>query len=935
MVRIFSSNHAFLGAFLLLGLFLCPQSTSAQNAVQETVENLETEVEDHDSLTTPPIDFKLKNADIDSIVDFVGKYTNKPVMKDKKVSAKLTISAPEKILPYQALDLIYDALRLEGFVVIENEDLIQIVSAEDTSKFEIQTFTDPLPEEVARQKGRLIRKIIPLQNVLAENMKAQIEPLLGKHASVSADQRTNKLIVTDTIRNIDRYESILAQLDVVGFDNMEVRIVTLEYADATVLADILDETVVKAGGDGRPQRPGETPEQGFVSVIPDVRTNSLVIASPMERMESIVDFIRRLDVPKPTEVGVHVVQIQYADAQAISRAVSDLFQRRSTGKSLADTIEVRATGRDNALLILASDENYDLIMEVIQALDTEDAQKRETRKFELEHLDADDTAEELKSLYNETQQSNRFFFYSSRFSNEPQVNFVPITRANAILVIAPPTEFKLIESLIDEIDQPINTEEVLPRFYQLKNARARDVTDVLNDVFALEDSGSSNDYWNWWRDDTEEESIVGRLTGKIKFSFDENTNSVIAISNNASNYEIVDRMIQELDRSIPELANTLVVQLQYADAKKLADTLNTLFGKPVAPEGSEDEEAQQERFTYWWGADEDREEDDVPISKLIDQVRFVPDMRTNSILVITAAQNFDIVEGLIRDLDKEEPQVLIQVRIVEVRRDKDQRTGLRWTPDATAYSPEDLDNAVRVMQGLDLLDTFGGEIGGITDVNSTSLQGRTLSTTLDASRGILSTSVNIDLLLQLLIKNLDSEIVISPSLYVSNNEPGRIFVGENIPRLKNSQLTAEGTRNDSFENEDIGIDMKITPNISSNGLVVLTVELSTAQTTGQTRFGSDILQKREYNTKVAVQGGETMVLGGIRLTNKLDQVRKFPILGSIPLIGYLFRNTVKVDTSTDLYAFITPEIIASRQEGNKATTRIRDEIGDVQEGIRE
>jgi type II secretion system protein D len=879
-----------------------------------------------DPLTTPPLDFKLANADINALIQFITEHTGKPVMKEKSVNAKLTISAPDKVLPYQALDLLYDALLLEGFAVIETEDLIRIVPVADTGKFDMATYSRPLPEEVKRQKSQLIRRIIQLQNVRPEVVKTQLDPLLGKHASINVDSRTNKIIIVDTVRNIERYESILTELDIVGFDNMEVRIVQLQHADAAALADILQETVVKASTGGAPPQPGQKAEGG-IAIIPDPRTNSLVITAPIDKTNSIVDFINRLDVPKPKEVGVHVVPMKFADAQSIAGAIADIF-RRTTGKALQDTVEVRATGRNNALLILASDENFELIMEVIKSLDTEDAQKRETRKYELKHLDAEDTAKELEKLYGESQQNRNpyFFVFSYRNNDEVDVKFVPITRSNSILVIAPPSEFSLVEDLIKEIDQPINVDDVLPKIYRLKYARAIDVKDVLTTVFGGDSGGSG--YQPWWMEDQEEEAAVGRLTGKIKFTADENTNSIIAISNNASNYAVVDQMIERLDRMDPELANTLILPLQHADATALANVLNTLFGKPVKPEGQRGEDAEnvQDPFTFWWGADS-RQEDETPISNLIEQVRFVPDPRTNSLLVTTAAQNFETIRGFITNLDNEEPQVLIKVRVVEVTRANDKRTGVRWTPDAGTYSPEDLENSVRVLQGLDFVDTFGGATGGPMDVTRSGLRNYDVSQQFDGRRGIISSTVNLDLLIQMLLKNTNSEMVINPTLYVSNNQAGHIFVGQNIPRLTATQLTPEGTRNDTYENEDIGIDMLITPNISKNGQVVLKVKLNTSQTTGETRFGSDVIQKREYDTKVAVTGGETVVLGGIRLETDQEIVRKVPFLGDLPVLGRIFRNRVKTDGVTDLYAFITPEVVSTAAEAARMVEEVESSIG--------
>lgn len=865
---------------------------------------------------TTPVALNLRNANIDAVIKFISDNTGKPVLKDKKVSAALTISSPSKMQPYEALDLIYDALRLEGFAVIETDEVIQIVPAEDTAKYPIETFTGDLPDEVLRQKGRLIRKAIPLRNVRATKMKEYLDPLMGPYANVAADERTNKLIILDSVRNIERYEDLLAEWDIIGFDDMEVHVVRLEYADATVLQQILNETVVKAATGGR--RQGEqTQDTGFVTAVADTRTNSVVIAAPRERIDSILDFVKRLDVPKPKEVDVHVVPIKYADAESIASAVTPLFRRRAS-QAEEDQVEIRATGRDNSLLIMASQDNYETIMKVIRTIDTEEAQKRETRKFELKYLDATDTAEELRNLYGEMQQSNRAWWMASS-NDQEEVNIVPISRTNSIIVIAAPQEFKLIESLIEEIDHPVDVEEALPKIYRIKYAQATDIVKTLNQIFEQEDSGSS-DPWAWWRDDSSKtESLIGRLTGQIRFSVDANTNSIIAVTNNRANYDVVDRLVEQLDTSIPELANTMIVTLQHADATKLSNSLNSLFGRPARPQGRQggqgenretEEETVSEPFTFWWG-DDQRQADELPISNLIEQVRFVPDARTNTILVTTAAQNFDVIRSLVEDLDREEPQVLIRVRVLEVNRDRSDRVGLRWSPDGSIYTTEDLDNALMAGGGYEWSDTFSN------------------------GRGVISSSAEVDLLLQLLMRNLDAEIIISPLLYVSNNETGDIFVGENIPRLENSQFTAEGTRNDSFKYEDIGISMDITPKISATGQVVLKVNLTTSQTTGETRFGSDIVQKREYNTKLAVEDGETMVLGGIRLDTDQTILRRIPILGHLPLVGVLFRNTEITKSTTDLYAFITPEVITTTIEARKAKEEVERTIDESREKVRD
>jgi general secretion pathway protein D len=124
--------------------------------------------------------------------------------------------------------------------------------------------------------------------------------------------------------------------------------------------------------------------------------------------------------------------------------------------------------------------------------------------------------------------------------------------------------------------------------------------------------------------------------------------------------------------------------------------------------------------------------------------------------------------------------------------------------------------------------------------------------------------------------------------------------------------------------------MNITPSISKNRTVVLTVELITSQLTGESRFGSDIVQKREYKTEVSVANDATMVLGGIRLKSKQMVIRRFPILGYIPILGYFFQNRDMEDRVTDLYAFISPTVVTNEAEGRAVTESIGQSIPDFE-----
>jgi type II secretory pathway component GspD/PulD (secretin) len=535
--------------------------------------------------------------------------------------------------------------------------------------------------------------------------------------------------------------------------------------------------------------------------------------------------------------------------------------------------------------------------------------------------------------------------YGRGRSTKQEVNFVPVAQSNAILVIAPPSEFTLIESLIKELDQPLAKDEVLPQIYRIRNADATQVEKLLNTIFGNAQQGASyEDPYSYyrWRSSSESQTKVGRLAGKVRFSSDTNTNSIIAVSNNKSVYEIVKEIIDEVDRAMPELANTLIIPLEHSDATDMARMLNTLFGKPMprsqrTPQqpsqqtgGNQQQQQQQQQqssgnnedYSAWWGTQTNQQgrERELPISNLIERVRFVPDPRTNSLLVTTASHNYEVIKGFVKDLDKEEPQVQVKVRIVEIRNEGTRKLGLRWMPNANLYSPEDLDSAVRVLGGLELIDAFGGaadKFGSVAGNVTGATAGYSYTKEIGHGTGILAANLNMDLLMQLLIRNLDSKVKSDPMLYMSNNTPGEIFAGDDVPRLDKTDSNPQGGLVAYYLPNRVGITLQITPHINKSNNVVMSVYLNTSRLTGEQRGGSDIIQTRTYNTELAVKSGETMVLGGVKLDTNQKIVRKVPILGSIPYLGIIFQNHDTVVSQSDVYVFITPQVVSSEQEARR------------------
>jgi len=156
---------------------------------------------------------------------------------------------------------------------------------------------------------------------------------------------------------------------------------------------------------------------------------------------------------------------------------------------------------------------------------------------------------------------------------------------------------------------------------------------------------------------------------------------------------------------------------------------------------------------------------------------------------------------------------------------------------------------------------------------------------------------------------------------VNNNQEADIFVGSEVPRLTDS-ITEPGTiaRRDSFEYTEIGTQLTIKPHINKEDKVVTSVQIEASERRpGEVLFGGEVFDKRNYNTELAVESGQTMVIGGILTEDESEVIHKVPLLGDIPLLGALFKKTDTEVTTRELIAFITPTVLRERREDEEVT----------------
>tara|TARA_B110000014_G_scaffold108268_1_gene74250 strand:+ start:148 stop:1302 length:1155 start_codon:yes stop_codon:yes gene_type:complete len=262
------------------------------------------------------------------------------------------------------------------------------------------------------------------------------------------------------------------------------------------------------------------------------------------------------------------------------------------------------------------------------------------------------------------------------------------------------------------------------------------------------------------------------------------------------------------------------------------------------------------------------------------------DIETRSIIVIADEKTNLQIEGLIEELDKPKSQVLIKVAFVELTHNDNSDLGIDAIFNGSIGGEEG--NALTAGTAFDL-----GGSGGLVQLNYDDVS---VSMNAMAEEGRL-------------------EILSRPSILTRNNREALISVGSLVPFAQSGNVNSvTGIAIPQYEYESIGISLRVTPYITPHGLVELSLFPEISETTDEKIIVAEGLElpvfaTRSAQTVVVTPNGKTVIIGGLMQDNKVETERKVPFLGDIPILGSLFKRTVKKDTKTELLIFLTPFIV--------------------------
>ena len=867
-----------------------------------------------------------------------------------------------------------------------------LVSASEENYQEVLQIARQLDTEPVTHFDQI--RVVVCERLSALDMKEKIDELWQRKADLRAeeellddspviavDERSNALIIASSAEDFGEIERLVEALESQPLVD-DTQLFSLTYTDAVVLADMLEELFEGIEGD--------TEAFKAPTIIPDPRTNTLVVAATRDGMERVEEVIGRLDVEAgPMTAIFKVYPLEHGSATKLAPRMEELFDSRAEGQERSQTpIVILADESSNSLVASASRDDHDIIVDLLELLDKPSSIARQFDIFPLKKAKAVTVAEKLESLFQSQAEGAQ--------GRADAIAAEADERTNSIVVWASPSEMENIREVIARLDTSAPAVEMMIKVIQLKQALAEDFATLLDETLVGENAGQDDEravIVSFMDKDADgRETLRKLLRQDIRIEPDPRTNSLMVMAP-ADAMAMLEAMIRDFDRIRPIQSEIRLFPLLNSDADSMVEQLEELFSEEAAEgetrsqlvfgsalgdvdfasvgqelrlaadprtntliaAGAEVDLRMVEELVYYLDAQEaeDRmtevyhvkfrdgqelanaiqgfiqQEQDV-LAELDDEEARTRRMQrqvsvesvgqeeegSSSLIVGMSRQEYQRTMDMISQLDRPEPQVMIQVLIAEVNLTDDAELGMEIAGQDLDFSGNAVLGPNGTVQGSDF-DWVAG-----TDVGAAGLGLGGFNFTV--------TGEDFSFLFHAVQQNSKTEVLSRPILMIRNGEEGKITVADQVPIVESSRLSDTGQTQSTIGREDVGIVLTVTPQISPDGYVTLELVQEISNISGEDvqlteGVSSPVFQDREVDTNVTVRDGETVVIGGLIQHRKSEGENKVPILGDLPILGPLFRFTSISDTRSELLVVLTVDIARTDVDMRQVSEEQRDQ----------
>jgi len=387
---------------------------------------------------------------------------------------------------------------------------------------------------------------------------------------------------------------------------------------------------------------------------------------------------------------------------------------------------------------------------------------------------------------------------------------------------------------------------------------------------------------------------------QINLAADERTNSILMSGERAIRLKIRTTIMQ-LDTPLDDGGgNTHVIYLRYAKAENMMEILTGLQEQQArtTTTGARGKTATTTATRQMSGT-----------SFIGENTIIQADAETNALIITADPNTLLSLKSVIRQLDIRRAQVHIEAIIAEISTNRDKEVGVGAVVDGTNSSETTFPVGISNLVGLgDIIAAAAGSEDAALNVLSNLGSGLTLGVGAETSSG-----VRYGLILKALQTDSAANILSTPSIVTLDNEEAEIIVAQNLPFIT-GQFTGAGTTNpqnpfQTIERQDVGLTLRVTPQINEGDTIKLDIEQEVSDVVTITENSGPVTRKRSIKTSVLVDDGGILVLGGLIEEIVDDTQSKVPLLGDIPVLGWLFTSRASTKRKQNLMVFLKPEIL--------------------------
>ena len=325
---------------------------------------------DEESLTQQTWTVNFKDTDIQELIRFVAKASERTIIVDPKVKGKVQVISANPVNAEELYALFLSILEIHGFAAVDSGDITRIIPSKDARAAPVPVIRD---QESLSTSSEIVTQVIQLENISAQKLIPVLRPLVPQQGHMAAYGPSNAIIISDTMANINRIRQVIESIDLSAVEKTEI--IPLEYASAEEIVRMLQQLQKTESAKGQA-------DVKKLTLVADKRTNSILVAGDELERQRLESLITHLDTPLAQSGNVKVIYLKYADATELSVVLSKVAQNmermsenndktRLVGKGEA-TIE--ADDGTNSLIVTAEADTMQSLLAVVAKLDIRRAQ---------------------------------------------------------------------------------------------------------------------------------------------------------------------------------------------------------------------------------------------------------------------------------------------------------------------------------------------------------------------------------------------------------------------------------------------------------------------------------------------------------------------------------------------------------------------------------